>query len=226
MSTAPPGSASLGRQGAVSLQDQPAPRPGATSSGPGGPPRRSRQALRRAKARRRRNEWLIIIAVAVGVAVLMRVFVVQTFYVPSTSMSPPLQVGDRILVNKLAYPLHGVHRGDIIVFRRPPAENCGTPVSDLVKRVIGLPGETISDRNGTVYINGKPLAEPWLPKNDPNTYTPSFKPVHIGPNSYFVMGDNRTVSCDSRYWGTVNGSLIVGKVEMRIWPLDRIGFFF
>jgi signal peptidase I len=154
----------------------------------------------------------------------MRAFVVQTFYIPSPSMSPTLKVGDRILVNKLAYRLHGVGRGDIIVFRRPPAENCGTPVSDLVKRVIGLPGETISDRNGTVYIDGKALAEPWLPKNDQSTYTPTFKPYHIAQNNYFVMGDDRAVSCDSRYWGTVNRSYIVGKVEMRIWPIGRIGF--
>ena len=95
-------------------------------------------------------------------------------------------------------------------------------MSDLVKRVIGLPGETISDRNGTVYIDGTALAQPWLPKNDPNTYTPSFKPVRIAPNHYFVMGDNRAISCDSRYWGTVHRSLIVGKVEMRIWPISRI----
>lgn len=170
-------------------------------------------------------EWAAIVAIALVVALLMRAFVVQTFYIPTPSMAPTLNVGDRILVNKLAYRLHGVGRGDVVVFKRPPAENCGTDVSDLVKRVIGLPGETISDRNGTVYIDGKPLAEPWLPKNDPNTYTPSFKPVHIGSNSYFVMGDNRAVSCDSRYWGTVPRSLIIGKVEMRIWPFSRIGLF-
>jgi len=179
----------------------------------------------RPSGKRRAVEWLVIVAIAVSVALVMRVFVVQTFYIPSPSMSPTLKVGDRILVNKLAYRLHGVGRGDIVVFRRPPSEDCGTPVADLVKRVIGLPGETISDKNGTLFINGKVLPEPWLPKNDANTFTPSFGPVKIGPDSYFVMGDNRNVSCDSRYWGTVNRSLIIGKVEMRIWPLDRIAFF-
>jgi len=163
----------------------------------------------------------------VGFALLLRVFVVQTFYIPSGSMIPTLQIGDRILVNKLAYHFHGVGRGDIIVFQAPPevAKACETDDKDLVKRVIGLPNETISDRNGTIYIDNKPLAQPWLPKNDPMTFTGTFAPVHIGPNSYFVMGDNRIDSCDSRFWGTVNRSLIVGKVEMRIWPVSRLHFF-
>ena len=97
-------------------------------------------------AKRRTIEWLVIVAVALVVALLLRVFVVQSFYIPSASMSPTLQVGDRILVNKLAYHLHGVGRGDIIVFRAPPkvASTCDTTDQDLVKRVIGLPGETIS----------------------------------------------------------------------------------
>jgi signal peptidase I len=202
---------------------------GASPPGPGEPPvadnQRRPPGRRRPSLRRRLFEWLIIAAIAVSVALLLRIFVVQTFYIPSPSMTPTLKVGDRILVNKLAYRLHGVGRGDIIVFRRPPAEDCGTPVTDLVKRVIGLPGETISDKNGTVFIDGRVLAQPWLPKNDPNTYTPSFGPVKIGPNSYFVMGDDRTVSCDSRYWGTVSRSLIIGKVEMRIWPIRRFAFF-
>ena len=192
---------------------------------PGGGKHREHRERPRPSGKRRAVEWLVIVAIAVSVALVMRVFVVQTFYIPSPSMTPTLQVGDRILVNKLAYRLHGVGRGDIVVFKRPPAEDCGTPVADLVKRVIGLPGETILDKNDTVYINGKVLLEPWLPKNDTDTFTGPFGPVKIGPNSYFVMGDNRTNSCDSRYWGTVKRSLIVGKVEMRIWPLGRISFF-
>jgi signal peptidase I len=191
----------------------------AASPADGAPPR--------SNAKRRAIEWGVIVVVALTVAVLLRVFVVQSFFIPSGSMTPTLQVGDRILVNKLAYRLHGVGRGDIIVFRAPPkvATTCDTTDQDLVKRVIGLPGETISDRNGLVYINNKVLPEPWLPKNDPNTFTASFASVHIGANSYFVMGDNREDSCDSRYWGTVNRSNIIGKVEVRIWPLGRIHFF-
>ena len=192
-------------------------------AGPGEPPR----SRSRPNAKRRVIEWLAIIVIALIVALLLRVFVVQTFFIPSASMTPTLKVGDRIVVNKLAYRFHGVGRGDIIVFRAPAAvaQDCATNDTDLVKRVIGLPGETISDKNGTVYINNKVLPEPWLPKNDPDTYTGTFEPVKIAPNNYFVMGDNRTDSCDSRAWGTVNRSMIIGKVELRIWPLDRIHFF-
>jgi len=186
-------------------------------------------AVRRRKwfTRRWVIEWLIIIAVAVGVAILLRAFVVQTYYIPSGSMEPTLQVGDRILVNKLSYHLHAVNRGDIIVFSTPPNEvgKCGgAPVADLVKRVIGLPGETISDTNGTIYINNKKLAQPWI-KNDPYRYTASFPPVHIAANHYFVMGDHRTDSCDSRIWGTVPRSDIVGRVFLRIWPIWHFTIF-
>jgi signal peptidase I len=203
-------------------------------SGPGGPKHAKRpdvvgapgRGVRAGRAgpstKRRAFEWLVIVAVALIVAVGMRVFVVQTFFIPSGSMIPTLQIGDRILVNKLAYRLHGVGRGDIVVFKAPPrvATACETDDTDLV-----LPGETISDKNGTVYIDGKVLKEPWLPKHDPMTYTASFPATHIGPTSYFVMGDNRTDSCDSRYWGTVQRSLIIGKVELRIWPIGRVHFF-
>ena len=142
-------------------------------------------------------------------------------------MWPTLKVGDRIVVDKLAYHLHGVGRGDIIVFNAPVpvARDCGTTDKVLVKRVVGLPGETISARDGTVYIDGRPLAQPWLPKHDPNVDTLTFAPVHVASNNYFVMGDNRMHSCDSRYWGTVTRSAIIGKVDMRIWPLDRVGLF-
>ena len=110
------------------------------------------------------KEAVIVVVVAVLVAVLLRAFVVQTFFIPSGSMEPTLQIGDRILVNKLSYHLHGVDRGDIVVFSRPPTENCGGPeVNDLVKRVIGLPGDVISLANGYVYVDGKRLDESLAP---------------------------------------------------------------
>jgi signal peptidase I len=180
-------------------------------------------------------EAAIIVAVALAVAVLLRTFVVQTFYIPSQSMEPTLQVGDRILVNKLSYHLHAVGRGDIVVFRRPPLEEqtCSGPeVNDLVKRVVGLPGETISLHDGAVEINGRPLAEPELPVGDLTTPGPGAtpfsldKPYRIPAGEYFMMGDNRAASCDSRYWGPIPRSLIVGKVDVRIWPITRLHFFF
>ena len=167
-------------------------------------------------------EWLAVLAVAVGVAIAVRTYVVQTFYIPSASMEPTLMIGDRILVDKLSYHLHSIHRGDIIVFRKPPGEITAPGVEDLVKRVIGLPGDVISSPDGHVDINGKPLAEPWLPKG---TYTSGIRTQKIPPNHYFVMGDNRTNSEDSRFFGPIPSSLIVGRVVFRIWPVSRIGFF-
>src|SRR5580700_5605369 len=118
----------------------------------------------------KRSRWLretaLVVIVALVAALLLRAFVVQTFYIPSGSMEPTLKVGDRILVDKLSYHLHGVDRGNIVVFRRPADENCGgQPVADLVKRIIGLPGETISLTKGSkgyVLVNGKRLDETWL----------------------------------------------------------------
>jgi signal peptidase I len=180
------------------------------------------------------REAIVVVVIAVLVAVLLRTFVVQTFFIPSGSMEPTLQVGDRILVNKLSYHLHGVGRGDIVVFSRPPAENCGGPeVNDLVKRVVGLPGETLTLSGGSVYVDGRRLDESWLPASEQGVTRPgpggtlySLQHAYRVPaNDYFVMGDNRTDSCDSRFWGPISRSLIVGKVEMRVWPLSSIGFF-
>jgi signal peptidase I len=201
--------------------------PDGTGSGEGGAndtPRQSRWL----------REAIIVVVVAVLVALLLRAFVVQTFFIPSGSMAPTLQVGDRILVNKLSYHLHAVGRGDIVVFSRPPAENCGGPeVNDLVKRVIGLPGETLSLSGGHVYVDGRRLDESWLPAAEQGVTRPGPGGTHyslqhayrIPANDYFVMGDNRTDSCDSRYWGPISKPLIVGKVEMRVWPLSSISFF-
>jgi signal peptidase I len=180
------------------------------------------------------REGIVVVVVAVLVAVLLRAFVVQTFYIPSGSMLPTLQIGDRILVNKLSYHLHGVSRGDIVVFSRPPAESCGGPeVNDLVKRVIGLPGDTLSLSGGYVYVDGKRLNETWLPSTEQGVTSAGpagngydlARPYRVPSNNYFVMGDNRTDSCDSRYWGPIPKSLIVGKVELRVWPLTSIHIF-
>jgi signal peptidase I len=179
-------------------------------------------------------EFSILIAAAVVIAIVLRTFVVGTYLIPSGSMEPTLMINDRIMVDKLSYHLHGVDRADIVVFSTPPAENCGgAPVADLVKRVIGLPGETIALSGGQVYINGQVLAEPWLPAAVQQSTTPGPSdatyalkhPYKIPAGHVYVMGDNRTLSCDSRYWGPILESSIVGKVDLRIWPLSRLHFF-
>jgi signal peptidase I len=163
--------------------------------------------------------WLVVIAVAVLVSVLLRVFVVQTFFVPSASMEPTLQVGDRILVQKIGFSLQ---RGDIVVFHHPARDTEPPLNEDLVKRIIGMPGETIWSEGNTVYINGKPLSEPWLPKGTVlNTRIPR---QTIPPGDYFVMGDNRSDSYDSRDWGPIPGNSIVGRVFLVIWRGGRPAF--
>ena len=181
------------------------------------------------------RQSVVIVVIAVCLAVLLRAFVVQTFFIPSGSMVPTLQIGDHIVVDKLSYDLHGVDRGDIVVFTRPPKEDCaGPPVPDLVKRVIGLPGETISlNGRGYVEIDGKRLDESWLPASVQGTTYPGpngtpfnlAHPYKVPANHYFVMGDDRGDSCDSRFWGPISGSEIVGKVDLRVWPLSALAFF-
>jgi signal peptidase I len=184
--------------------------------------------------RRWLTEVLIVVVVAVVLTTVLRVYVLQTYSIPSGSMEPTLMIGDRIVVDKLSYHLHSVGRSDIVVFSRPANEHCaGPPVANLVKRVIGLPGETISLSGGQVYIDGKLLVEPWLPASVRHSTTPGptsapyalHKPFKIPTNDVFVMGDNRDDSCDSRWWGPIRESTIVGKVDLRVWPLAQLHWF-
>jgi signal peptidase I len=193
-----------------------------------------RRAAPKTPASRLLLEGSLLMAAAVVVAIVLRTFVVGTYLIPSGSMEPTLMINDRIMVDKLSYHLHGVDRGDVVVFSTPPAENCGgAPVADLVKRVIGLPGETIALSRGQVYINGKLLAQPWLTAQAQQATVPGPSrapyalehPYKIPAGEVYVMGDNRTVSCDSRYWGPILESSIVGKVDFRIWPVSRLHFF-
>lgn len=157
--------------------------------------------------------------VAVVAALLLRLFVVQPFYIPSGSMEPTLAVGDKVLVNKLSYHLHGVHRGDVVVFRKP--SNYYDPkVKDLIKRVIGLPGDTVSAQGGFVQVDGKRLHEPWI---HAGVVTSDFGPVHVPAGEYFMMGDNRPDSSDSRVFGAIPRSLIVGHAFVIVWPIGQIG---
>jgi len=169
-------------------------------------------------------EWLLVVAIAVLVSLLIRTYVFQTFYIPSGSMEPTLHIGDRILVSKLSVELGTIHRGDILVFKAPAAvvNECGDNVADLVKRVIGLPGDHLTSKGNTIYVNGVALAQPWSP-NEP--LGRAIGNVTVPKNDYFMMGDNEPASCDSRYWGDVPRSSVIGKVFLRIWPLGRFGFF-
>ena len=202
--------------------------------GPEPPVVDSGDRLDRAPVKRRNYrtliEWTVIVLAVLLCTVILRTFVVQSFSIPSLSMYPTLQVGDRIIVDRLSYHLHPVHRGDIVVFARPPLED--QEYADLVKRVIGLPGETISSKDGHVYINDKLLAEPWLPPG-PDSFTGPLPgdshqqfnlpgPVKIPAGEYYVMGDNRTDSEDSRFFGPIPESLIVGRSVAVVWPLSHI----
>ena len=164
-------------------------------------------------------EWGVIILVAVVFAFAVRGFAFQTFFIPSESMVPRLETDDRVLVNKFAYDLRDPARGDVVVFRTPPNAKGITGMDDLVKRLVGLPGETIEGRDGHILINDKILAEPYLPAGLQST---TFGPVKIPANSYFMLGDNRQFSNDLTHWGPASRDLFVGPVFVTIWPLDRI----
>jgi signal peptidase I len=169
-------------------------------------------------------EWLIVIVVAVLVSLLIRTYVFQTFFIPSGSMEPTLHIGDRIIVNKLSVELGTIHVGDILVFKAPKAvaTDCGDTVADLVKRVIGVPGDTLYSKGNTIYVNNEPLKQPWTHVADIGVKT--IKPTYVTKNHYFMMGDNEPNSCDSRYWGLIPRSAVIGKAFVRIWPLSRLGF--
>jgi signal peptidase I len=163
------------------------------------------------------REWGLVVIIAITAAVLMKVFVVQQFYVSGHSMDYTLHDLDRVLVNKLSYDLHDPNRGDIVVLE----ESQGLTARDLIKRVIGLPGETIEMRDCVVYINGTQLVEPYL---DPTVVTPgncgaNFDKLTVAPEHVFVMGDNRPGSGDSRgSLGPVDYDQLVGRAFIVIWP--------
>jgi len=166
--------------------------------------------------------------VALLAAVLLRAFVVQPFSVPSAAMAPTLQAGDEILVVKMSLLTGPVGRGDVVVLNRPAYFPCGTRGSaakDLVMRVVGLPGDTIWSSGNTIFVNRHQLHEPgWY---DPRTGPVGSTPIHrtkIAPGDYFLLGDNRANSCDSRSFGAIPGSSIVGKVTAIVWRDDHPHF--
>jgi signal peptidase I len=188
------------------------------------------------------RELPILVAVALVVAFLLKTFVAQAFYIPSGSMEPQLHVGDRVVVSKLSYRLHDPRRGDIVVFPAPdepkPTDDDVLPVrlvkdllegigiaqpdeTELIKRVIGLPGETVEGHDGHVFINGLQLVEPYLPAN---ISTSDFPAVKITDGHVWVMGDNRPGSADSRKFGLVDESTIVGRAILKAGPPGDASF--
>jgi len=172
-------------------------------------------------------EWVAVVAGALAIAVVIQITTFQAFRIPSESMLPLLEKGDRVLVNKWSYRVHDVNRGDVVVFSRPP-ELTDPTVDDLIKRVIGLPGDSVSFSDGKVSINGEVLAEPYVAKGSttmnsgPIACTPE-APCVVPEGRVWVMGDNRNQSEDSRWFGPIQESSIVGRAFIRLWPPSRIG---
>lgn len=198
-----------------------------------------------ARSKRRRfgfvGELPFLLLVAFALALVIKTFVVQAFFIPSESMQNTLNPGDRVLVNKVVYHLHPPRRGDIIVFSDPNPTSTGdrnpaqafwhwlteglgvstNPEKDFIKRVIGLPGELVEGKNGFVYVDGKPLDEPYIRAKDARP----FGPVRVPSGKLFVMGDNRTDSKDSRYGlGFIPYDNVIGRAFVVIWPPSRIGW--
>jgi signal peptidase I len=182
---------------------------------------------RRRRWKRALAETAITILVAVLLAGFVRTFVFQPFWIPSSSMVPALGVYDRVLVQKAFFSWRDVREGQIVVFSHPPLDHCAGPQEgDLVKRVIALPGQTIYSSGNSIYVNGRLLAEPYLPHYDPlgPPIASRQHPYRVPPGEFYMLGDNRADSCDSRYWGPIKGSSIIGKVVLVWWHDDHPDF--
>ncbi len=164
-------------------------------------------------------EWVKTIGVSVLLAFGIRTFVAEARYIPSESMVPTLAVNDRLIIDKLTYEFRDPLRGEIVVFQPTEALKAQGFRDAFIKRIVGLPGEQVSVRKGTVFINGKPLPEPYLAAAPDYEYGP----VVVPPNHYLVLGDNRNHSFDSHFWGFVPRENIIGRAAVRFWPPHRIG---
>ncbi len=228
------------------MTTEPSPRGGTFATDPYDPTHRSLRALREGAQRdaqadrAARSFWRelpLLVVIALILAVLIKTFVVQAFFIPSGSMLETLQVDDRVLVSKLSYVLGEPQRGDVIVFDDPRgepgeteslggrvwrnlAESIGirTPQSEFIKRVIGIGGDIVEGRDDVVYVNGEAIKEPYLPRY---ATTFDFGPTEVPPGEVFVMGDNRGDSVDSRSFGSIPEADIVGRAFVVMWPATR-----
>jgi signal peptidase I len=189
------------------------------------------------------RETVVLVALAVLLAVVFKTFLVAAFYIPSGSMETTLNISDRVLVEKVSYRFGEVEHGDVVVFVHEEAsldpEGPSNPVTgffsslgqaigvvppsdrDFIKRVVGLPGDTINCRGGQLFRNGQRVDEPYL---DQGTTTDGCKQTRVAAGELFVMGDNRANSQDSRSFGPIQESDVVGRAFVRIWPLNHIGW--
>jgi signal peptidase I len=170
----------------------------------------------------RSNEWLIATK-TVGVGLLIAAglhAIAEVRYTPSESMMPTLQVGDRLIMEKVSYLVHDPQRGDIIVFKAPPALTAQNIHDDFTKRIIGLPGDVVAVKDGQVWVNGRAIAEPYLQ----SLPTYNYGPVTIPAGQYFVLGDNRNHSYDSHFWGFVPRRSLIGRVVVRLALPPRLGW--
>jgi signal peptidase I len=211
------------------------------------PSRVQRYHGRRIQGRRARRRFLgelpFLLLAALVLTVLVKGFLIQAFFIPSRSMEPTLDVGDRVVVNRLAYRIGKPARGDVVVFLRPTGDGApqpggplswvrravaqglgGTPPGneDLIKRVVGLPGDKVQGKDGRLLRNGRRVAEPYLAGRG---FTSDFGPVRVKRGHYWVMGDNREDSADSRVFGQVPESTLVGRAVFTVWPVTHVGGF-
>lgn len=181
-------------------------------------------------------DWSMTIALAVACVLAFQAEVAKPYRIPTSSMEPTLHCAkpgafcegrfdDRVIANRLAYTFGDPRRGQIVVFKAPRgADRCGLQDggSTFVKRIVGLPGESVSERGGVIYINGKRLVEPYVEPSRRGDASGSWP--RVGKDHYFVVGDNRIHSCDSRTWGTVPRSSLIGPVMLTYWPPNQLSF--
>jgi signal peptidase I len=175
------------------------------------------------RLRQSQRENIQILTIALVLAVIIRLFIAEPRYIPSDSMVPTLQIGDRLVVEKVAYRLHPPATGEIVVFEPPQQfqKKFGyLPDKAFIKRIIGTPGDTVQVQGGVVYLNQQPLAEPYIA--EPPNY--QLAPVRVPENEFFVMGDNRNNSNDSHVWGFLPRQNIIGRAVFRFFPFERFGW--
>ena len=175
-------------------------------------------------------DWVVVIAVALGAAIFVRMYVLQQFYISGPSMESTLFSNDRVLVNKLAYRFGDLQHGDVVVFDRVTTNGGVVEHDDLIKRVMALGNETIEIKDCIVYVNGSPVDEPYLSAEDTSQSNLSERcrvvnmpKMTVPSENVFVMGDNRPESFDSRSFGVIPESLILGKAFAVVWPFSRLG---